>query len=252
MQNMLTADTLSKILTPDTIAKLSEERISLVEKNGNKYRYRIMDKNDYPYYHNQAIDFGTKKLLEIMNSSASKDLTPQEKLLFGSEMRFYNEEQIFTIFQNYNITIEDLEEINTLIKRFQKSQIEYTLGISHLERKYQLKLEQVKSIVIDLYPALLNNTYDYKLNQEDSQLYHDARNFWNAYSLLNQKRKNRILAINENETIIKLIFIANNYYNLSPNLLFLFLNKINKLIVTQPDKITNSIQDSNTNTNTKK
>lgn len=238
---MYTGKMLLNILTPETIRKLGEERISTVKEIGADNQYiimrhlSVMDRQiGKPFNVQSEIDPSTKRLHEVSIGYISKNLSSQEKILLHSELRFIDDQFILDLMKNKNITKEKMEELNELIKNFQVKQIEYTLSVVRLEKKYGLGLDQALRIV-ELYPALINTQY--QLNNEDNSLYSDTKKFLALYKLVERKRNAALQAVNENELLQKLTIVGKNYFNFNPNDMFILINKINELIVTEPQFI---------------
>ena len=242
---MYTEKMLLNILTPETIRELGDERIAAIKENGAKNQYiitrhlSVMDRQiGKPFNFQSEIDPSTKRLREVVNGHISKDLSPQEKILLHSELRFVDDQLILDILKSKNITREKMDELNELIKLFQTKQIEYTLSLIKLEKKYGLGLEQALRI-IELYPSLVNTQY--QLNDADNSLYNATKKFFFSYKLFERKRNAALQDVNENELLHKLTVLGKNYFNFSPNDMFVLINKINELLVTQP-QFTNEIQ----------
>lgn len=238
---MYTEKMLLNILTPETISKLGAERIAAVKENGAKNQYiitRYLSVMDHqigkPFTFHTEINPSTKRLHEVANGHISKNLSSQEKKLLHSELRFVDDQVILDILKSKNITKENMEELNELIKVFQTKQIEYTLALIKLERKYDLSLEQALRI-IELYPALINTQY--KLNDADHSLYRDTKKFFAIYKLYDRKKSAALEAVNENEILRKLTLIGKNYFDFNPSDMFILINKINELMVTLPEFI---------------
>ena len=231
---MIKSEMLLNIITTDTIQNMGVEKIDHIKEEGAKRRHLVADRYSYLHCYNLATAFGKKKILEFMNSSNLKELSKDEKLLFASELRFDDENSITTVLDTYNISKEEILELNELIKNCQSSYIEYTLGLVKLEKKFELTFEQVKEIV-KLYPAIINSNY--QLNEEDKKLYNNVQKFMLLLSVLDKKRNKFISLLNQNNTMIKLVSIGQNHYNLTPDLCFLLINKINHIMAITPAKI---------------
>lgn len=230
---MLTADTLLKVLTPETIEKIGDNKISIIKKTGKKDNYVFQDVySSDSYIYAKDLHQKNQKIKELSNGTRTKDFSQQEKLLFCSEVRFSDDNKMIAIFNNKQITPNDIIELNELIKNFQQENIKYTLETIKLEKKYHLTLGQVIDI-IKLYPSLLNNNFE--LMDIDFELYQNAKKVYFMLKLLTENKEKKLKAVNDNKTFNKLIILTTEYFGHLPQDVYLLINKANELIVTNPE-----------------
>lgn len=223
-----------KILSTEEISKLGINKIAQIQALGrsNHYRLASMSKG----YHTDYIcdnDYALKRAKELTISPITKELSPQEKILFVSEVRFIDTYKIIEILEDANIKKEEIEQLNLSILEFKKAETEYQKALSYLENKHEIEYDRVMEIINKLYPLLKN--LNYAFNEEDIKLYSNARRFYCIISNYALKRKKIYMDIVQNPLLVKLVNISKYQFDFNQNSLYIFLNKINSILVTNPE-----------------
>ncbi len=231
---MLKSEMLLNILSPDTIKDLGIDKITKIKNLGNQSKYLTTIQENNPYSINQSLSYESKRIKELSKSYITKHLDKTEKTLFCSEIKFISDEQIIELLNKLEISIEDIMKINELIKDCQQANIKYTMTAIRLENKYDLKTDQALKI-LKLKPALLNNHYT--LNQADINLYNNAQKLLILLRSVTTQKDKKLNNLNENINFKKLVFIAKDYFGINEANLFMFINKINELVVTCPEQL---------------
>lgn len=230
---MLTADTLLKVITPETIENIGNDKISIIKKLGKENSYMFFDDvTIHPNFYTKGIEQKNQKLIALSNGRLAANFSQQEKILFCSELRFPSDNKIIAILKNKKITPDDIKELDELIKNFQQEQIKLTLETIKLEEKYSLKVGQVIDI-IKLYPSLLNSNFE--LSEIDSELYKKAKKFYFLLKFLTDTKEKKLKEVNKNETFAKLVTLTKEYFGHLPQDVYLLINKVNELLVTNPE-----------------
>ena len=222
---------LSRILTIDDIKKLGNRTIVIIKNLGleNYHRLCLAGQNHDERSLSDS-HYTIKRAIELSNSKIAYGLSDDEKQLFISEARFIDDSKIVNVLQEHDISVNDILEFNSQIVKFQKADEKYNLSLTKLEKKYDITYAQVVKIINELYPQLLK--LDYTFNIEDKKLYSTANQFALMVATLNIKRKKDLTEINNNQFLIKIANICKNYYNIDPEYLYIFINKVNQILVT--------------------
>ena len=239
---MLKPSFITNILLPETIAALGIEKIYEIEQMGgaNHHRLHLMTNSlsyDIP---SSQVRLANKRVQEIASTSyIAHDMTDVEKNLFKSELRFPNEETILFALENRKISKEDIAELNNIIKEVQESYIKYTFTMLKLEKTFDLKYDQVVNI-IKLTPAVINSNY--QLSKEDKEYYRHAQIFFHQLRPVKSDWEKKLAGLLQHKTFEQLTRIGQEHYFLTPQDVSMVINKINKILVTDPDKVLNGEQ----------
>lgn len=232
---MFTIKSLEKILLPENIAEIGKDKINEIKNLGIQNNYQIVCHRSHPYYSNQKKEHETTKILEItQQTNITKYFTDNEKTLYASEIKFPNDNEIIELLNRKNINKESINQINQLIERCLKNHLDCILAMIRYEKKIGLSFDQAIQI-IKLKASLTNEKYQF--NEEDQQIYDAAVKLLTRKQLYSTIENKTLDSLNNNEALQQLSIIGTDYYGLTPNNLFLLINKINDLMVTCPNKI---------------
>ena len=239
---MIKPSFITNILLPETIEKLGMERIYEIDKIGSENHYRIhLTTKSLP--HNiptSQTSLANKRVQEIASTShIAHDMTDIEKNLFKAALRFPNDDTVLLALEGRNISKEDIMELNNIIKEVQESYIKYTFTIIKLEKAFDLKYDQVVNI-IKLTPAVINSNYE--LSKEDKEYYRHAQIFLHQLKPIKSDWEKKLTSLLQHKTFEQLVRISQEHYSLATEEISMVINKINKILVTEPDKILNGEQ----------
>ena len=231
---MLNSEMLLNILTPDTISLLGIDQVSTIKLLGRQSKYLTIEKTKNTYFAEQRLQYEAKRIKELSKSYITKGLDETSKILFCSEIKFANDEQIIKLLAEKGISIDAIESLNSLIVECQNADIKCTMAKARLENNHDLSLKQAEKI-IRLKAALINNNYN--LNEEDIKLYAEAQKMLKVLKLFEIQKSRSLRMLNDNEIIKKLLYINKDYFGMEDEDIFILINKINELIVTCPEKL---------------
>lgn len=234
---MIKPNFIANILLPEAIAQLGISKIYKIQKIGceNHYRLHLTTKSMCYNIPNSQPFLANHRIHEIAdNSQLSKNLQDVEKTLLKSELRFPNEEVLLFALESNSISKESIIELNNIIKDVQESYIQYTFTIVTLENKIGLKYDQVINIM-KLTPSLINS--DYQLNKEDKQYYRHAQIFALQLKAVKEELETKLTTLLKSDTFNKLVQLGREHYCLKPQDVSIIINKINTLMVTEPEKV---------------
>lgn len=228
---MLDTNDILNILTIDAIKDFDKDKIEKIKKLSKENFYRLIGNCSNSYVRGHILINGDKKVTELSQSALTCELSDEEKILFRSEIRFINDNEIIDII-NRLFTIDELADLNNKIDNIQSLNANHVMRSIELERKYNLDEEQVKRI---LKLKTILQSKNYKFNCEDIKTYAKARQFdlENNESLL--PLNDAVAEINDNEVLKKLKSLGKNYFNLDENSIYLLINRINEIIVSYPE-----------------
>ena len=237
---MIKPNFIANILLPDTIEQLGMNKIYEVQRLGGENHYRLhlttnALSHDIPAF---QPNLANNRMHEIADKSrVSKGLSDLEKNLLKSELRFPNEEILLFALEKQNISKEDITELNSIIKEVQESYIKYTFTIINLEQKTGLDYDQVTRIM-KLTPALINNNYE--LNAEDKKYYRHAQFFTIQLKESKLELDEKLTTLFKNDTFNSLVRLSQDHYCLKPHDVSIIINKINTIMVINPEKLLSS------------
>lgn len=231
---MLKSEMLLNILTPDTISLLGIDQVGTIKLLGRQSKYLTTERTKNTYFAEQRVQYEAKRIKELSKSYITKGLDETSKILFCSEIKFANDEQIIKLLSDREISIDAIESLNSLIVECQNADIKYTMAKARLENNHDLSLKQAEKI-IRLKAALINNNYN--LNEEDIKLYAEAQKMLKVLKLFEIQKSRSLRMLNDSETVKRLLCINKSYFGLEDEDIFVLINKINELIVTCPEKL---------------
>ena len=238
---MLKSEMLLSILLPEVISDLGNNNIREIKRRGKRYDYILNTMKESKFFYggksNVTSDAGymIKKIHELSKSNDNRDLNNVGKNLLQSEIRFANEQKLLDFLNDKNITIEDIEELNNLVREYQYNYSEYSLNYIKLEKKYNLKVTQAEDILNIIMPTLKKENY--VLNNDDLDIYNDAKKMIFTIKLCSKKTENSIRKLNNNGILNKLISLGKDHFGLDNSEIFILINKINELYVSCPNNI---------------
>lgn len=242
----LQVDTLSKILTPETLQSLGLKRIKEIKELGKQNNYHLLVTQEIHVHpeNNLVIqhkEHATQRAEELSYCCRFQGLSEQEKNLLKTQIRFIDDEKIITLLREHQISKEEIEELNAIVAEFQKHLYTYQQKLEELERQCKISYGQAFDIITKYYPMLSNNNYSF--NKEDKKLYSSALFFALRIKQPSFLLKDSLNKINHNPLFSKLAKICENYFGMEQKHLYIFINKINEIFVTNPNlfnKLANS------------
>lgn len=247
---MLTSELLLNILTPDIIEQIGKDNILTIKKVGAENHYLITNKARNSYIYNQTLDYSNKKIQELAQTPLASNFTYEGNILFHSTIKFPNDDDIINILKQLSITKEEIEQMNYLITQCQQNHIQYVIQSKKLEDDYDLKVEQVERI-IKIPKKLIINTL-LKINTKgnmketlkaskemldyEMELFDKAMEFHNKLKCFEIDENDALNNLNLNATFQRLVAFSKIHYGLELDSLFMFINKINELLVTCPER----------------
>lgn len=235
---MFNSDMLLNVLTPEEIKSLGLEKVLEIKKDGadNNYRlesvYAIKTYSDHCYIKKYQ-DYVIKRTKEVAQTHKFKHLTHRERKLLESQLRFIDDEKIISMLKEHNISKDSIIELNRIIAKYQERKMVYDAKLVNLEIQCEMKYEQAVNIISKLYPLLTNDKYQF--NKDDKKTYTNALSLVGRIRNASFQVKDVANEINNNETLTAIARLGKNHFDLDTNHLYMFINKINELLVTNPD-----------------
>ena len=247
---MFKNEMLLDILTPDIIEQLGMDSILSIKKAGRENHYLVTIHTNNPYY-DHPLDYSAQRAYELSKTPLASSFSNEGRILFCSEIKFCDDQNIIELLKKHDITKENLEIMNERIKSCQRSHIQYTMQSIKLENEYDLKVDQVERI-IKIPKKLIVSTL-LKINNQgsiketlktnkkmityDLNLFDKATSFYDKLKDFEEEKKNCLEELQKDITLRKLIIVGRNFFGLQIKDLSLLINKINELLIICPDKV---------------
>lgn len=226
---MISQKDMLKVLTLEEIKNCDLELINeKVEKS--LWKVKLISANKEISFDNLKLE--SLRAMEISNSLEGSGLSKNEKALFASKLKFHKIERVLDGIKN--ISFEELEEFNQLLTNFKYAYSKYLEAVKTLRNIYKLDTRQV-SMIKKLYKSLEEEKYQF--NSADIETYNQAVKLEKILILFIMKVNNTFEKIALNPATKKLVQNAKNYYGLSESQLYLSLNRINEILITNPEMI---------------